>query len=161
MPDQPKDDRGKPCSIAGLSPRQIGWRALGLPSVTPDPVTSQEQRQTTGPEIAIALVGGVIGWVIWSVGIAPLIGSTLWIFGDVLAQATFAVVVSMVFWYSFLGWIRRARFDRIADIYLGADRCASCGYTLAGLTPDPDSRVVCPECSAAWDRTRLGDQSET
>ncbi|MEZ6243093.1 MAG: hypothetical protein R3B57_08625 [Phycisphaerales bacterium] len=28
--------------------------------------------------------------------------------------------------------------------------CASCGYSLGGLTPEHDGCVVCPECRAAW-----------
>lgn len=35
-------------------------------------------------------------------------------------------------------------------------RCPSCAYTLAGLPVEPDGRITCPECSAAWKRDTLG-----
>jgi hypothetical protein len=34
--------------------------------------------------------------------------------------------------------------------FLACHCCASCGYSLRGLTPQPDGCTVCPECASAW-----------
>jgi hypothetical protein len=152
---RPCDDREQPCGIAQLSGRQIGWRALGLKSVTPDPIIKREQGETAVRETVIALGGGVVGWVFWQMLISPitkpLVGDLL----DLLFIMIFSIVVAMVFWYVFLGWIRRGRFVRIAEIYLSQGHCASCGYKLDGLDIEPDGCVVCPECNAAWQHERI------
>ena len=31
-----------------------------------------------------------------------------------------------------------------------AGRCPACAYPLAGLAPQADGCIVCPECGAAW-----------
>ncbi|MCA9302757.1 MAG: hypothetical protein KC996_01395 [Phycisphaerales bacterium] len=160
MPN-PTDDRGNPCSIAGLSAKQVGWRALGLPSVTPDPVLKEEQKRTAGIEIAVAIVGGLVGWVLWSIAVSPLTRPKLGVLLDLVAQTTWCVIVAMIFWYILLNRIRRERFPRIAEIYLSAGNCASCGYKLHGLAPEPDSCILCPECNAAWKQTRIGSQVES
>jgi hypothetical protein len=158
---KPTDDRGVPCGIANLTAKQIGWRALGLPSVTKDPIVKQEQSKTIGKETAVAMVGGVVGWVVWSNLVSQFVNKYIGSLLDLIAQMTFAVVVAMIFWYFLLNWIRRDRFDRIAEIYLTAGRCASCGYMLNGLAPDPDDCTVCPECNAAWNQTRIGTPAES
>lgn len=37
-------------------------------------------------------------------------------------------------------------------------RCPSCAYPIATLPAEPDGRITCPECSAAWDRTAVSDR---
>ena len=39
---------------------------------------------------------------------------------------------------------------RVARELVGAGCCASCGYSMRGLVPEPDGNAVCPECGAAW-----------
>jgi len=49
-----------------------------------------------------------------------------------------------------------ARYYRVGSAaelrraYRSVNRCASCGYALAGLAPKTDRCVVCPECGSAW-----------
>lgn len=157
----PTDDRDQPCSVADLSTKQIAWRALGLPSVTKDPTVKEEQTKTVGKETLVAFVGGFVGWISWSNLIRPYTHKHLGSLLDLVAQTTFCIVISMVFWYLLLNRIRRDRFDQITRIYLTQGRCASCGYKLEGLTPEPDNCIVCPECNAAWKHTRVGSQGES
>jgi len=51
------------------------------------------------------------------------------------------------------GWRRAARTQlagSIRDACLSQACCASCGYSLAGLSSESDGCTVCPECAAAW-----------
>jgi hypothetical protein len=48
----------------------------------------------------------------------------------------------------------------IAEDRLRKNRCPSCEYTLAGLSPDPDGCRTCPECGAAWRTGALGKYHE-
>jgi hypothetical protein len=152
----PVDDRGEPCRIAQLSATQIGWRSLGLKSVTKDAVTKGEQAITEGRETGVALFGGFVGYLLWQVAISPYSKPALGSLVDILLQVVFAIVVAMVFWYLLLGWVRRGRFEKIAEIYLAQGRCASCGYELSGLEKEDDGCVICPECHAAWKESRVG-----
>lgn len=156
MFDTPRDDRGKRCSMAGLSRRQLAWRTLGLSSITPDKVTSREMQKTDVAEIVISLVGGVIGWAIWTRYIGPQTGPVLGELLDVFAQSTFTVIVALVIWYLGLSPLRRAMFGDLAEVYLGEGLCPACGYALLGLDPEDDACVVCPECNAAWNHDRIG-----
>lgn len=151
------DDRGHPCDIAKLSAAQIGWRALGLKSVTRDPIVKGEQSETVGRETCVALVGGVVGWVVWQSFISPITKPLAGDLIDLVFMVIFAIVVAMIFWFVLLGWIRRGRFAKIAQIYLSHGRCASCGYLLDDLAVEPDGCVVCPECNGAWMKERVGD----
>ena len=153
----PCDDRGTPCTIAKLSAKQIGWRALGLKSVTRDPIVKREQATAVGQETAVALVGGFVGWFLWDIFVSPMTTPHVGFFIDLLLMTTFAIVVAMVFWFFLLDWIRRSRFDHVADIYLSQGRCAACGYLLEDLIVEPDGCVVCPECNGAWKKERIGN----
>lgn len=157
MLGKPRDDRGQPCSIAGLSRRQLAWRALGISSITPDKATGQEMKKTDVAEIAISLIGGVIGWAAWTRYIGPHTGPHLGSLVDAFAQCAFAIIVSLAVWYLGLAPLRRAKFSDIAEIYLGEGRCPACDYSLHGLDPEPDDRKVCPECNAAWHADRIGE----
>jgi len=158
----PTDDRGAPCRLADLSPRQIGWRALGLPSVTPDFITKGEQKQTAVLETVVALAGGLVGAVLYWVVITPALShwiSTWGSLGRIISMSglvVVSVVFAMIAWYLFLPRIRASRSGRIIEIYLSAGRCAACGYALERLEPEADGCVVCPECNAAWHAERVG-----
>jgi len=153
---RPHDDRGALCGIAQLSLKQIGWRALGLKSITKDPIVKGEQSATVGSETGVALAGGFAGWLFWQNMISPITKPLAGDLLDIVFLMTFSIVVAMVFWYVLLGWIRRRRFDRIAEIFLDQGHCASCGYLLDDLAVESDGCVVCPECNAAWKKERIG-----
>jgi len=44
---------------------------------------------------------------------------------------------------------RRTTFEW-RDLLSASDRCAACGYSLAGAVAEGDGCCVCPECGAAW-----------
>jgi hypothetical protein len=69
------------------------------------------------------------------------------------------------FWVFLLGWMALAipmsailmshlvppDLRRIsAQIVVAKGCCASCGYVIESLPPDPDGCTTCPECGAAW-----------
>ena len=149
------DDRGNSCDVAALSGRQLGVRALGIAALE-DPHTKQELVSTRRLELTWAIAGGVIAsaawqllWLVW-----PVLGPCGLIGGFVLL----APAAGMLTWWLTLGSVRRRRFRRLADVYLGSGRCASCAYALAGLAAEEDGCVVCPECGAAWRADRLGPE---
>jgi hypothetical protein len=47
-------------------------------------------------------------------------------------------------------WTRRLAPRYIAETYLRARYCPSCGYDLESITPDADTNRTCPECGATW-----------
>jgi len=152
----PKDDRDRPCAVARLTSRQLAWRSIGIKSLTKDEITKQEQQVTINLEIAIALIGGVLGWALWTVlflPFTPLKGSLL---GNFLIPMIASIAVSTIIWFASLTWIRQRMFSRIADIHLEHGKCAGCGYELRDLPTENDGCVVCPECNAAWNADRIG-----
>jgi hypothetical protein len=50
---------------------------------------------------------------------------------------------------------RRAAADA-ASAMLRDRRCPGCDYDLSGAPSEPDGRVACPECAAAWLAVRVG-----
>ncbi len=153
---KPCDDRGQPCDIAKLSTRQFFWRALGLKSASKDPIVQKEIAATAVPETFVALIGGVVGWVLWDVFVGPmtkpLIGNPM----DLLPQVVVAIIVAMCFGFVLLNHVRAWRFSQIAEIFLTEGLCAACGYNLKDLVADSDGCIVCPECNGAWKKERVG-----
>lgn len=47
-------------------------------------------------------------------------------------------------------YIQRIFAQRVANEYVRAGLCASCGYELQGIDAEPDGITKCPECSARW-----------
>ena len=47
-------------------------------------------------------------------------------------------------------YLRSINATRLARGFLAIRCCASCGYSLLGLDPEPDGCTVCPECGSAW-----------
>ncbi len=151
----PTDDRGKPCGIAELSRRQLGWRMMGLGSKTPDEHVRREQPMTQAYDVAVAIAGGIVGLFVWKYAVTPVLpGGGFW--WGTFAYVVFVPAFATAAWVLVLPEIRRRRFGRISEIYLDAGRCAGCGYELKDLTPEGDGCVVCPECHAAWRADRLG-----
>ena len=157
---QPKDDRSQPCRLAPLTARQIGWRALGLRSVTPDPAIKQEMRQTVVLENSIALAGGVVGAVFYKFVLKQLVSKWVGSLGSIVVMVIVAIITAMLVWWLALGRIRITRSSRIHDIYLAMGQCGSCGYALADLRPTDDGFLNCPECNAAWRVDRVGTPTD-
>jgi hypothetical protein len=93
-------------------------------------------------------------------------GVLLIIFGSAAYNSLFPggapIIRSIIFWGGLvtlaLGLRILARRDSapvLASTMVSFGVCGSCGYTLQGLTPDPDGCLVCPECGAAWLEYRL------
>jgi hypothetical protein len=153
----PRDDRGNPCELARLTNRQLAWRAIGIKSLTKDELIKQEQQVTLNTEIAVAIVGGLVGWVLWTaifLPFTPLRGSLL---GNFLIPTCASILASTVFWFGMLAKVRERKFSKIADIHLRHGRCAGCGYALQDLPTDEDGCIVCPECNAAWNAGRVSN----
>lgn len=152
----PKDDRDQPCEVARLTSRQLAWRSIGIKSLTKDEITKQEQQVTINLEIVIALIGGVLGWAMWTVLFLPFTTLKGSLVGNFLIPMVASVVVSTLIWFTSLTWVRQRKFSKIADIHLVHGRCAGCGYELRDLPIEDDGCIVCPECNAAWKSERIG-----
>lgn len=151
----PRDDRDQPCAVARLTNRQLAWRAVGIKSLTKDELIKQEQQVTLNTEIAVAIVGGLLGWVLWTAILLPftsLGGSYL---GNFLIPTGMSIVISAILWFATLSRVRERKFSTIAGIHLMHGRCAGCGYALHDLPTEPDGCIVCPECNAAWKANRV------
>jgi len=157
----PLDDRKQQCGMAKLTNRQLAWRAVGIKSLTKDDLTKEEQRATINLEVAIAILGGVFGWVLWVLFAALFIPNTgSWVV-TLLSPMISSIVISTLIWFFTLSWVRLKKFDTIAQLHLSRWRCASCAYSLVDLVPEPDGCVVCPECNAAWKSDRVGSDPKT
>lgn len=55
-----------------------------------------------------------------------------------------------------LRWHAARATATIVATMLAHGRCGSCGYSLREIKPDAHGRAVCPECGAAWNRSRIG-----
>lgn len=53
------------------------------------------------------------------------------------------------------GQVLRKIHTEMADVFVGEGVCAGCAYPLGGLRPDESGHVVCPECSASWNESRI------
>lgn len=89
----------------------------------------------------VAFVGG-------GVALSVIFGSTVSVRHVVVDAVSVGVVWLIV---TVVVSLNRSRLERrgVAELKRLA-RCASCGYHLRGLAPEPDGCVVCPECAAAW-----------
>tara|TARA_E500000318_G_scaffold14854_2_gene14702 strand:+ start:97362 stop:97841 length:480 start_codon:yes stop_codon:yes gene_type:complete len=152
----PKDDRDRPCAVARLTSRQLAWRSIGIKSLTKDELVKQEQQVTLNTEIGIALLGGVLGWILWTAVIMPFTSLQNTLLGHLLIPFVFSIVISTLIWFITLTWVRQRKFSKIAGIHLKHGHCAGCGYELRDLPTENDGCVVCPECNAAWNADRIG-----
>ena len=152
----PKDDRDRPCAVARLTSRQLAWRSIGIKSLTKDELVKQEQQVTLNTEIGIALLGGVLGWILWTAAIMPFTSLQNTLLGHLLIPFVFSIVISTLIWFITLTWVRQRKFSKIAGIHLKHGHCAGCGYELRDLPTENDGCVVCPECNAAWNADRIG-----
>lgn len=143
-----------------LSVRQLFWRAIGINRLIRDPLHRAEQKRTAGLEIAVAIVGGVVGAVTWQLAWILLLSNTLPWGAFVLGMLIAPLIPALLAWLALLGYIRRRRGDRIIEIYLTAGRCPACGYLLENLPTHADGCMVCPECEAAWRAERVGTPAQ-
>ena len=151
----PTDDRNQPCAVARLTNRQLAWRSIGIKSLTKDELVKQEQQVTLNTEVAIALLGGVLGWVLWTAVIMPFTNLQNTMLGHLVIPFVLSIVVSTILWFVTLSWVRQRKFAKIATIHLQHGKCAGCGYALRDLPTEDDACIVCPECSAAWKAERI------
>lgn len=61
-----------------------------------------------------------------------------------ITAAAIGLLCSLVYAHSML------MRERAAVLISRHGYCASCGYSLAGLDPEADRCIVCPECQSAW-----------
>lgn len=63
----------------------------------------------------------------------------------VMMGGLFAVVIPL-----WMRAVQRGMAGAVRATLLAEGRCASCGYSMRGLTAEADGCAVCPECAAAW-----------
>ncbi|QOI99054.1 MAG: hypothetical protein HRU70_00520 [Phycisphaeraceae bacterium] len=128
------DDRGRPCRLVRLAP--LG-SARGRDDPAPFP-----RRAILGLGVIAAGATG-LGFLAASEG-AIVVG--LCILSPVLSTMMFNVIGTGVR----LAEAANARGAWLKCRMIRVGRCPSCAYPIAGLAPEPDGCVVCPECAAAW-----------
>lgn len=144
-----------------MTNRQLAWRSIGIKKLTKDQLIRQEQQATINSEIAIALVAGLVGWVLWTAVILPFTPLKNTLLGNFLLPTITSIVVSTAIWFMTLNAVRRSKFHKISAIHLEQGQCAACAYRLDELSPEADNCVVCPECGAAWKHDRIGPDSQS
>lgn len=143
-----------------MTNRQLAWRSVGIKKLTKDQLIRQEQQATINTEIVIALLGGLIGWILWTAAILPFTPLKSTLLGNFILPTITSIVVSTAIWFITLNAVRRSKFHKISSIHLEQGQCAACAYRLDGLTPEADGCVVCPECNAAWKHNRISPDSK-
>lgn len=53
----------------------------------------------------------------------------------------------------------RKQEHQVADVMLSNGLCPTCLYRVAGTPPDANAHVVCAECGAAWDASRVHERA--
>lgn len=156
MTRRPLDDRGHPCSLPRLSAGQVARRFWGIGHLTGDQATARERKATDWPEAMAVLVGGALGWTLWQAAIDPLLPAGVPVVVRILLIWCGCAAGAVLGWLALLGPIRARRFRRVTGTALAQGVCPACGYALAGLVPEPDGCLACPECHAAWRADRVG-----
>jgi len=119
-------------------------------------------RDSAGLYVIREAVGGRqrfgIGWYIGA-AVSGLIGLFFLYIAFTLfmrrnyGAATFIVllIAYAIFEMVWKRWFRRWRYrEEIARALRARGRCASCGYSLAGIDADGSGMLTCPECGASW-----------
>ncbi len=145
------DDRGATCKLVP-PPEQwpkASWR--GRPRESLDHAMSAEWEWATKASGAFGALAGASMVLTMSAArwlLQPLPPIPGWI-GSILP----AIVAGVLFRPAYLPVARYQRHKlgaRLRDAYVRTGRCASCGYSLAGLPATDAGCVECPECSHAW-----------
>lgn len=143
------DDRGRPARVLPLPawPRDARPPSLSLRPVLHALLTALRSRAVWSLAlIAFVLSALAIGFR-W---MGPVTGFLL-IFSPVISLLLAVAALAAV---SLAAAFSRHR-QRVIRAWLAAHRCPSCRYSLFGLEPDPYGLLVCPECAAAWNLSRL------
>ncbi len=136
-----RDDRG--ASVPMCAPTESGLDARR------DSMRVHNNAWKSQPRsLALIVLMTTGSYVAAGMGIRAALGRPLFP-ADLVAQICGFVGV---FFVIALIWSRR-RAQLTAE-YIAECRalraCASCGYSLQRLSPEPDGCTVCPECGAAW-----------
>jgi hypothetical protein len=115
-------------------------------------IKSECRRNT--PDRVILMIALVLG-VLFTYGvIGSIAASTMGVRGaGVGLLILIGLIVAANRLYSW--YVRRGALGQIARTAVAEGVCGSCAFSLEGAVTDPDARVVCPECGAAWRRDRI------
>ncbi len=151
------DDRGRPIRRLDRADLVRAGRSdnpgLAMLAAHLRAAIKSECRRNTPDRVALMLT--LIVGVFFTYGVATTIAaSTLGIRGagiGLLILIALIVAANRAYrWY-----VRRGALAQIARTAVAAGACGSCAFSLEGAVTDPDGRVVCPECGAAWRRERI------
>lgn len=115
-------------------------------------IKSECRRNT--PDRVVLMIALVLG-VLFTYGvIGSIAASTMGVRGaGVGLLILIGLIVAANRLYSW--YVRRGALGQIARTAVAEGVCGSCAFSLEGAVTDPDARVVCPECGAAWRRDRI------
>lgn len=150
-----KDDRGTPVELPGAPlwafPRRVSVRLVGLRrqiELKRRPDAAASERLGLCFAAAVFVVLGVIFITIFWVISVPLL-----LIGLGLASAGLTRARTL------RGELKRCE-QQYEAMWARHPVCMRCRYVLAGLAPESDGCVVCPECGEAWALQRAGDPAQ-
>lgn len=154
------DDRGNPCGLAELTPRQLRERALGTSKKSADPISRNEAGLTVVIETGGVIIGLAVGLLLWDRLVSTLIAGWFVPWSNVIVPCVLMLIFGFAFWRVALTIGRQRRWSQVSALFLREGLCAGCGYNLRGCDHKDDGFVVCPECGAAWKQSRLSNKPE-
>lgn len=146
------DDRGKRV-------RLIPQRQLGIVPGIPSPIPMDARHRIWGEMQEHQLTQQNILATVFAIIVMCIIAIVwTWLAPKVLAPLKLSPImqgIAMGIWPflalpPFVWFLTRANRIRIARTIVKHGYCASCGYSLATLTPAEDRCTRCPECGSAW-----------
>lgn len=146
-----RDDRGVP--IASLTYEQLQDDREGIllfHRVTNAAAATNGQ----GPRLLLLYVPL---YAIFAAGFffAPrlLLGVPPWLIGAALGLVL-VICIGVIH-----AWLRKRESGSLIATFLAHSRCPACAYKLAAIPPDAQAMVLCPECGASWNASRIGTAS--
>jgi uncharacterized Zn finger protein (UPF0148 family) len=155
-----KDDRGRVVCLGAL-----GRNARDAASENADDPELAEIRMRLGvlltPSMALngkltwseasGLAVALLAMIAVAIASRYIPGLPAWTIGIVLFP-----FIMVLFRFSMRAHLHKQR-ERVVVGFLLEGRCPACTYPVRGVPATADGCVVCPECSAAWRRERVGE----
>jgi hypothetical protein len=137
-----RDDRGRPARLLGATPFRPG-------NTQEEGEARREARRIIRRKVSAADVGcpTLLAAYVALLAFTRMLRGAHWPnMGALLWAGIILGVGLLVAWSA----ARVNNSPTIARELVGKSLCPQCGYSFAGVGPEPDGCVVCPECEAAW-----------
>lgn len=150
------DDRDEPCKLLSVRDlrraSQTDRPALAGVARTLRTAIKAESGRTTPGTVAMQ-IGGVIGAVVLTPFVAIFLVEVLGAPAAVMPLVFIALLAAGLQGPRLLARARVRKSLALTAVAEGV--CGSCAFSLEGVAPERDDRLVCPECGAAWRADRV------